>query len=318
MEFSGIQRARDFLQAHLSPTRLVRAESLSRVTGADVFLKLESEFPTGSFKVRGALHALRCARERGPLTGVVTSSTGNHGAAVAFAAHALGVSATVFLPERPNPVKRARIAALAAQIIEVGRDLEESRTHAARFAAERGHFNVVDGQNDDITAGAGTMSCEILDCLPDADAMYVPIGDSSLIRGVAFVAKHLRPAIRIIGVQPEGAPVYYRSWKEGRVVTCGPAETIADGMAVRVASEENVSEIRRLVDDIQLVSDASMLRAIAHLLIDEHVVAEPSGAASTAALLASGRAHAGHRVVLIVTGANMTPEILRQAAQLSA
>jgi hypothetical protein len=121
MEFFAIEQARSFLRGRLPVTRLVRAESLSCDSGAEVYLKLEGELPTGSFKVRGALNALRCARERGPLCGVVTSSTGNHGAAVAYAARALGLPVTVFLPERPNPVKRARIAALGARIVEVGR-----------------------------------------------------------------------------------------------------------------------------------------------------------------------------------------------------
>lgn len=316
MEFSAIELARAFLLSRLPASRLVRAESLSSISGAEIFLKLECEYPTGSFKVRGALNALRCARERGPLSGAVTSSTGNHGAAVAYAAKILSIPATVFLPERPNPVKRARIAALGAQIVEVGRDLEESREHAERFARENGRFNVVDGVNPDITAGAGTMGCEIIEQLPGTGVIYVPIGDSSLIRGVASAAKHLRPTVRMIGVQSEGALVYYRSWKEGRAVPGGPAETIADGMAVRVAGEENIAELRRLVDDIRLVSDAAMLRAVAHLLMEEHVVAEPAGAASTAALLAAGRSHAGQRVVLIVTGANIPPAVLRQAVQL--
>ena len=316
MEFSAIEKAQEFLRAHLPCTRLLRAESLSRVTGAEVYLKLENELPTGSFKVRGALNALHHARERGMVTGVVTSSTGNHGAAVAYAAKALGLTATVFLPQRPNPVKRARIAELGAEIVEGGSDLEESREHAARFAAERRHFNVVDGVNEDIAAGAGVMGFEILEQLPETDAIFVPVGDSGLIRGVAGAAKHIRPGVRIVGVQPEGAPVYYRSWKEGRAVTGGPAETIADGMAVRVALEENVAELRRMVDEMVLVTDAAMLRAILRLIVDEHVIAEPSGAASTAALLAAGRAHAGQRVVLIVSGANVAPEALRQAAQM--
>jgi threonine dehydratase len=104
------------------------------------------------------------------------------------------------------------------------------------LASAAGHGHVVDGQNADITAGAGTMGCEILEQLPESDAVCIPIGDSSLFRGVAFAAKHRKPQVRIIGVQPEGAPVYYRSWKEGRAVASGPAETIADGLAVHVAS----------------------------------------------------------------------------------
>ncbi len=313
MNFTDIEQARDLLRKFLSPTRLVRAPSLSSASGADVYLKLEIEHPTGSFKVRGALNALSRRSQKGGLAGVITSSTGNHGAAVAYAAQKFGVPATVFLPENPNPVKRACIAGFGAEIVEVGRDMEEAREHAARLAPRRGWLILEDVRDLDIAAGAATIACEILEQVPKADVFIVPVGDSNLIRGVAFAAKRLKPAVRIIGVQAERAPAYYRSWKEHRPISTDSAGTIADGLASRIADPENVREIQTLVDEMRLVSEEEMLRAIYRLLLDEHVVAEPAGAASTAALLALGRVLAGTTAVLLLTGANISPDTLRRA-----
>ncbi len=308
-----VLEARKFLEKYLTPTRLVRADSLDSASGAQVSLKLEIENPTATFKVRGALNTLRCRLARGHLEGVVTSSTGNHGAAIAFAARAMNLAARIYLPENPNPVKRARIAKLGAEIVEVGRDLDESREHAAKYSQENGWPLIVDIDDPDIAAGAATISCEILEQAPATDVIVVPVGDSNLIRGVACAAKQIRPAVRIIGVQAEGAPAYYRSWKEHQSLNTPSIDTIADGLATRTTTKDNVAQLNALVDDIRLVSDDEMLRAIAHLLLNEHTVAEPAGAATTAALLKSGREFAGKNVVLLVTGANIAPDILRRA-----
>jgi threonine dehydratase len=243
----------------------------------------------------------------------VTCSTGNHGAAVAYAARQVGLPATVFLPERANPVKRARIAELGATVIESGRDVDEAREHAARDAAERGWYFVEDGRDPDLRPGPATIAWEILAEVPATDVIYVPVGDTTLIRGVALGARLVGPAVRIIGVQAERAPAYYRSWREQQVVSTDACDTMADGLAVRAPSAENVEALRELVSGMRLVSEAELLRGIYRLLLDEHVLAEPAGAAATAAFLATGRAHAGQTVVLLVTGGNITPEVLRQA-----
>ena len=305
--------ARKFLEKLLTPTRLVRAESLERSSGAQVWLKLEIENPTGTFKVRGALNAVRHRSQQSRLEGVVTSSTGNHGAAIAFAARQMNFKSRIYLPENPNPVKRDRIAKLGAEIVEVGRDLEESREHAAKFSKESGWPLIVDVDDRCIAAGAATIACEILDQVPSTDVIVVPVGDSNLIRGIAYAAKQIRPTIRIIGVQAEAAPAYYLSWKEHRSLSTESADTIADGLSTRTTTEDNVRQLTALIDDIRLVSDAEMLRAIAFLLLNEHTVAEPAGAASTAALLKAEKEFAGKNVVLVVTGANIAPDILRRA-----
>jgi threonine dehydratase len=225
----------------------------------------------------------------------------------------MNLKCRICLPENPNPVKRDRIAKLGAEIVEVGRDLEESREHAAKFSKQSGWPLIVDVDDPYIAAGAATIACEILDQAPSTDVIVVPIGDSNLIRGIAFAAKQIRPTIRIIGVQAEAAPAYYLSWKERRSLSTEFADTIADGLSTRTTTEDNVSQLTALIDDIRLVTDDEMLHAIAFLLLNEHTVAEPAGAAATAALLKAEKEFAGKNVVLVVTGANIAPDILRRA-----
>ena len=307
--------AREFLKKYLAPTRLVHADSLDAASGARVSLKLEIENPTGTFKVRGALNAVRHHLRKKRPEGVVTSSTGNHGAAIAFAAQEMKLRARIYLPENPNPVKRARIAKLGAEIVEVGRDLEESRAHAEKFSKESGWPLIVDVDDPDIAAGTATIACEILEQAPATDVLIVPIGDSNLIRGVACAAKQIRPGIRVIGVQAQNAPAYYLSWKSRRSESTETADTIADGLSTRTTTEANVRQLVELVDDVRLVTDEEMLRAIAFLLLNEHTVAEPAGAASTAALLKSGKEFAEKKVALVVSGANIAPDVLRRAVE---
>jgi threonine dehydratase len=311
-----VSRARELLRRHFAPTRLLPAASLTRALGAPVSLKLESELPTGSFKPRGAVYALSRRMARESVREVVASSSGNHGAAVAFAARLLQVPATIFLPRHPNPVKRRRIAELGARIVEVGDvDLTGAAAAATAHAAEHGAFFLNDATDPDLPAGPATIALEILEQAPDTEAIFVPIGDSALIRGVAAAARRLRPRIRIVGVQAAGAPCYQLSWKQGRTVTTDRCDTIADGLATRIPESASVEALRAAVDDIVLVSDEQMLAAIGHLLIEEHVVAEPSGAASTAAALAAGALTSP--TVLLISGANLAPELLPRIAAIT-
>lgn len=313
MDFTEVEQARAFLRQHLGISRLVHAQWLSQASGAEVYLKLENETETGSFKPRGALYALHRHCQRGPVAGVVACSTGNHGAGVAFAARRCGVAATIFLPRNPNPTKRARIEQLGANIIEVAHDYEAAREHAASFAREHGWYFLEDGRDPDLRVGQATIGCEILEQLPAVEVLYVPVGDTTLITGVAFAVKQLKPEVRVIGVQAERAPAYYLSWQQRRVVSTDTCDTIADGLATRQPREENVRLLGELVDEMRLVSEQEMLQAIGWLLLQEHTVAEPAGAGAAAALLQAGQRHTGQKVVVLITGANITREILRQA-----
>jgi len=306
-----IQEARKFLSQYLAPTRLVEAPSLSRATGKQVRLKLEAELPTASFKVRGAIWALSERMKKEPITEVVATSTGNHGAAVAYAAHKLGVKATIFLPENCNAVKRDRIAKLSATIVE-RKDLTDAYEEVKRYARERDAYFLNDATDLILPAGPGTIAIEILEQAPDTQAIYIPMGDTALVRGIAAAAKQISPSVKIVGVQSERAPAYTLSWRQGEAICTETCDTIADGLATRTTFSENVVAIRELVDDAVLVSEDQMLDAIGRLLFEEQVLAEPAGAATTAALLLK-RDSDLEKIALVVSGANISKEVLRQA-----
>jgi threonine dehydratase len=285
-----VRAAQSLLRQVVPESRLAGTDKLSS-QGGWVYLKLESEGPAGSFKVRGAYHAIdaRQKQTNGKLPGVVTSSTGNHGAAVAYAASQLHIPSRVYLPENPNPAKRARIVDFGAEIVEVDKFLEETRRHAAKFAEESGWYNIVDGSDPDMLPGTATIACEILDKLTRVDVIFVPVGDST--------------------------PAYALSVAKGRAVSTDSSDTIADGLAVRETSEENVREMASLVDEFVLVSEEEMLQAMRHLMIEEHVIAEPAGAATTAAFLKNQAQYVNKMAVLVVTGSNVTEQLLLRALQ---
>lgn len=312
-----IERARAFLGQHLTPTRLVAAPSLTALVGRPVLLKLESDLPTGSFKVRGALYALWCQMQARPVSEIVASSTGNHGAAVAYAARQFDVPATIFLPCGANPAKRQRIADLGARIVECGRDISDAATAAVEHASGNDDIYYLNDATDRVLpAGPGTMAWEILEQCPECAEIYVPVGDSALIRGVAAAVRASRPAVRVIGVQAEAAPSYYLSWREGGVVMTETCNTIADGLATRNPVMANVLAVREAVADMRLVTEQQMLSAIERLATDEHVVAEPAAAATVACLLSGlGDAVCGPptssagAIVLLITGGNIAPDL---------
>jgi threonine dehydratase len=292
---------------------LVQAERIGIDSNTRIFLKLETDLPTKSFKPRGALYALMTTLEQRSFKGVVASSTGNHGAAVAYAARVAQLPATIFLPQFPNPFKRARIVSLGAHVIEVeskGASLAEA---ADAYAKEHDYYFLDDSSSDLVPVGTATIAAEIFDELPGPDVLIVPMGDTALIRGVAVEAKRRHPAVRIVGVQAEQAPSYVRSWREGRVITTETCDTIADGLATCVPSESNVREIRELVDEVCLLSEDELLRGVRTLLFEERVVAEAAGAAATAAYLQNPANYSGSSVVLLVTGANLPNELLLRA-----
>ncbi len=319
-----IADARLLLARHFGPTRIARAASLSS-PGCDVFLKLETDLPTGSFKVRGAIYSLSRAIgnrlqavPRHSIAEVVCASTGNHGAAVAYAARRLGVAATIFLPDDPNPVKAARIRDLGARIVEAGADLSAAIDAAQAYARRSAGFFLHDASDPDVPVGTATIGEEVLDQLPEVDVLYVPMGDTALIRGVASAAKQRRPSIRIVGSVAARAPAYLLSWQaqvsgEGPerradvVVETATCDTIADGLAIRRPLAPNVAAIRELVDEVVAVSEEEMIAAIEWLYDREQVIAEPAGAAATAALLKEPAA--ARTSVVLVTGRNVAPSL---------
>jgi threonine dehydratase len=306
-----IAAAQKFLAAYFPPTPLQHAPCISR-RGADTFLKLEIALPTGSFKPRGALYALATNLGKRNVSEVTAASTGNHGAAVSWAAKILGVAATIFLPAHPHPVKRQKIADLGARIVEArGRDLTHAFLEAQKYSTRPGVYFLNDATDPDLPAGPATIGLEILSQLPQVAAIYVPMGDTALIRGLGAAVKQTRANVKLIGVQAERAPAYYLSWKKGQPVPTDACDTCADGLATRTPEPENVQAIRALVDDVILVTEEELIGAVRGLYELQNIVAEPAGAAATAAFLKLP--YATGRVALLVTGGNISSTIRRRA-----
>ena len=312
---SGIERALAALRAHLPETPLVRSEILSQALGADLWLKNETVSPIASFKLRGALTAILRAGEAGAAREAITSSTGNHGQGVAYAARAVGAQAHIFLPRAANPVKRRMIEALGATIHDVGADIDEAKAEAQQFAASRSALFVDDGDSLDVMEGAGTVGLEIAQRLPAIDTLFVPMGSGTLAVGCAVALKGLQASARVVAVQSAGAPAMTESFHARQPIE-RPIDTIADGLVCRVPARLALEGLWTWVDDAVAVPDTQLLSALRALAEHGHVLVEPAGAAALAAAWSRRHELRGRRVVLVLTGANGTLPVL--AAALSA
>jgi threonine dehydratase len=298
--------------AHRTP--LVRSETLSRLAGADVHLKLETFQRTGSFKFRGATNrvALLTAEER--KRGVVTVSAGNHAQALACAAREQGVACVVVMPEAAVKSKVEATRGYGAEVVLHG-DMKQIFEKCHEIERARGLLFVHAFDEPGIIAGAGTTGLEIVEDLPDVDIVLVGVGGGGLSSGVAVAVRALRPAARVIGVEPEGAAAMFRSFAEGRAVKLDKIDTIADGLAAPFAGELTFAHLRALAERIVLVNDAEIVQAMRLLLERAKLLAEPAGAAALAALLSKKIPDAaGKRIAVIVSGGNV--DLARLAALL--
>ncbi len=308
----GIEAALADIRPHLPETPLVRSELLSRAFAADIWLKFETVTPVASFKLRGAMTDILRARARSGASRFVTSSTGNHGQGVAYAARLLGLSAEVFMPADGNPVKAAAIRAFGARLHMVGRDNNEAKEAARAHAEREGAHFVDDGESLDVMEGAGTVGLEIARAKEGLDAVYVPVGDAPLITGTGCGLKSVQRQVRVIGVQSAGAPALARSFRTGEHREC-EVDTLADGLATRFPARRALVGIRTFADDVLEVPDEEMLAAMHSLLESAHVLVELAGAAALAGAWRERAQLEGKRVVLILSGANATIAHLRQA-----
>ena len=312
---TDVADAREVISAYLRPTPLLSAPALDARLGFRAFLKCENLQPIGAFKVRGGLFLLSQldadARERG----VVTASTGNHGQSIAYAGREFGTRATIWMPERANPLKVASMERLGAEVRYFGRDFDESRERAERDAAERGAYFVPAANDWRLIAGVATYTVEMLEDAPDLDVLIVPAGGGSGLSGACLAGKALKPDLRIIGVQAAGAPVIYETWRRGTLQTIDRIDTFAEGLATRVAFSLPAQILWRLLDDFRLVTDAEMRRAILTLLETARVLAEGAGAAALAAAHGMRAELAGKKVGIVVSGGNLTLEALAEAME---
>jgi threonine dehydratase len=303
--FLDILRARRVVSCYLPRTPLLPSLSLSRLLGFQMYIKFESHQPIGAFKVRGGLNLVSALGHGERARGVITASTGNHGQSIAYAARTFGVRSVIVMPEEANPDKVEAMADLGAEIVFFGQDFEDARLKAEQMGRDQGMYYVHPANEPRLIAGVGTIGLEILEDLPEVDTIIVPIGAGSGVCGASIVAKAINPKIRVIGVQAENAPSVYLSWRERRLVETPSCDTFAEGLATRTAFELPLSIMRDLVDDIVLVSEDELKRAIVLLLEKAHTVAEGAGAASTAAAIKLKEALAGLSVVCVLSGGNL-------------
>jgi threonine dehydratase len=282
----------------------------SRRTGAEVYLKLESFQPVGVFKIRGAINKI-CSLPPSELKkGLVTSSSGNHGLSVAYAAKIFGARAVVVVPENAVKEKVEAIESYGAEVIKHGKDYDEAYSKALEIQKETKTTFVHPFNDPFVIAGQGTIGLELLEDIPDLNTIIVPVGGGGLISGIAIATKTLKPNIKIVGVQAEGAPAVYRSWKAGKIVEIDSVRTVADGLTSRKPLDPTFGIIRKCVDDILLVTDQEIGKAVLALLREAHMLAEPSGAASLAALLFRYHPKPKEKVAVIISGANISIDYL--------
>lgn len=290
-----IRAAAERLAQYARPTPLVRSLLLSRELDCDLWVKNETVSPIASFKWRGALTAVSGSSD------VVTSSTGNHGQGVAWAASIAGVTAHVFLPNGANATKRAKIALLGATVHDVGSDLDEAKDAAIEFAKENDLPMIDDGESEEVIAGAGTVGLEIDN---EPDVVFVPMGSGSLASGIAIAL----PKAKVIAVQSKGAPAMVESFHARRSIE-RPIDTIADGLVSRVPARLALEALIEHVADAMALTDQEILAAARQMILGAHILVEPAGAAGLAAAMKRRDEIRGKRVVVIATGANVTPEV---------
>ena len=289
----------------LKPTPQYAWPLLAERCGAEVWVKHENHTPVGAFKVRGGLVFMAGLAARGGLSqGLVTATRGNHGQSLAFAGRHWGVPVTIVVPRGNSREKNAAMRALGAELVESGRDFDAARQTAARLARERG-LMLAPSFHIDLVRGVATYARELFTAVPGLDAVYAPIGLGSGICGLIAVRDLLGLRTRIIGVVAAGAACYARSLEAGRAVPTESADTIADGMAVRVPDPEALAIMQRGLERIVKVGDEEIAAAMRHYYTDTHNLAEGAGAAALAALLSERERMQGRRVGLVLSGGNV-------------
>jgi threonine dehydratase len=293
----------------------MRPEALSERMGCEVLVKCENILPTGAFKVRGGLYYMSQLDEAQRGRGVVAASTGNHGQSIAYAARLFGTRATVFVPEVANHLKIAAMKRLGAEVIQTGADfddcLEASRAHATRTGAVFIHS----ANEPLLIAGVATHTLEILEEEPDVDAVFVAIGGGSGLCGACVAGKGIKRNLKVIGVQSDAAPAVRDSWQARRLLRYERSGTFAEGIATREAFALPARILWDAVDDIMVVSDADLKRAMLTLLETTRLLAEGAGAAGLAGAYARRADFAGQKVAVIVSGGNLTLDGLAQAME---
>jgi threonine dehydratase len=304
-----IQAAASAIRGQVARTPLALSRTLSELTGAEVWLKFENMQFTASFKERGALNAMLRLSLDQMRQGVITMSAGNHAQAVAYHARRLGIAATIVMPRGTPLIKVIQTESHAARVVLEGDDLASAAAHAHRLQAEQNLCFIHPYDDPHVISGQGTLGLEVIEKRPDIEVMVVPVGGGGLISGVAVALKAIKPDIEIVGVQAARYP-FMREALDGKTQSASTGATIAEGIAVKQVGSRCLGIVRALVDEIVLVSETEIERAVSLMIMIEKTVAEGAAAAVLAALLAQPERFRGRRTCLVVSGGNIDQRLL--------
>ena len=310
----NIQQAQKTIAAYTKPTPLTRSKFLSELCSDDVFLKLENQQVTHSFKIRGVINKLLNLSPEEKARGVVTASAGNHGQAVAFGAQKLGFSAKIVVPTNTPKIKVDGIKQYGADLLLFGETYSEAERKAKEIATQEGRLYISPYNDELILAGHGTVGLEILKALPTVDVVIVPVGGGGLISGISIAVKIQRPNVQVIGVQSEASPIMFESLKAGKIVPPHRHEpyTIAEGLSGGIEKGSITFTIaQQYVDEVMLVREESIRHAVYLLWKNEKQVVEGSGVAGVAMLLENNDSFTGQTVAVVVTGGNIDDSLFK-------
>ena len=299
------------ISAYIKRTELRRSEALSELCSANVYLKLENFQTTGSFKLRGATNRLMTLSDEELARGCVVASSGNHGAAVACAMQKLGASGIIFVPEGTSSVKIAKIEGYGGSVRLFGTDGLDTEQHAREYAEQHGMFYLSPYNDPEVIAGQGTCGVELLDQLPEIDAVFIAVGGGGLISGVGSVLKAHNPDIRVYGCQPEASAVMAHSVAAGEILDLRSEPTLSDGTAGGIESGAITLPLNQaVVDEFVLVGEQQILDAMRlYSRVEGHAVEGAAGVA-IAAMLARRDAITGKNVAVLICGGNISEETL--------
>lgn len=303
MKLQDFTTAREHLQKVLLPTHLIYSPIFSEESGNQIYIKPENLQKTGAFKIRGAYNKINKLTEEEKKRGVIASSAGNHAQGVAYAAWELGIKAVIVMPKTTPLIKVQSTKKYGAEVVLYGDVYDDAYQKAKELEAQEGYVFVHPFDDIDVLEGQGTIALEILEEMPDAEVIVVPIGGGGLISGIAAAAKMIKPDIKIIGVEPSGAASATEALKKNKVVTLPEANTIADGTAVKRIGDLTFNCIKQYVDEVVTVDDYELTEAFLLLAEKHKLIAENSGILPLAAL--KKLTERGKKVVPVVSGGNI-------------
>jgi threonine ammonia-lyase medium form len=312
ISYSDIESAYRIVQPVVHKTPLLTSTTLDKKCGNTVYLKCENFQRIGAFKIRGAYNKISSLSAEERKRGVVAHSSGNHAQGVALAAKLLGVKAVVVMPKTAPTIKVEATRSYGAEVIFCEDSSDDRERVSRELIAEHGYVLVPPYDDDKIIAGAGTVTVEIAQDLKDLDYLFVPVGGGGIISGNAIAAKHFFPHIKVIGVETEAANDCYQTFRKKEIVRINPPNTIADGMRTQSIGKRNFEIIMKYVDDVITVTDAQVIDMMRFLIQRMKIVAEPTGAVAPAAVFHNVLGLSNKRVCAIISGGNVSSELLKQ------